>query len=290
MKPFRAAPKGCCIVLILLSIGFGACRNQNGHSPHGYDMNKPKVMNLGKILVEISGLAYTPENIVTISDNKEKIFGINLKTKKLTDLKDHVVPPDSDLEDVVVSDSAYYLLSSSGVLKKVPLQAEDSSQTSSYDLGLKGQNDFETLYYDPTANGLVLICKSCAEERGKKIRTAYRFDLTIMRFDTSAFFHISRTEVEDILKDADARLDPSAAAINPLDKRLYIISSASNLLVIADTRGKVMEAYRLNPDLYPQPEGITFAPNGDMYISNEGKYGKPTLLHIPFHESSQKKK
>ena len=253
-------------------------------------MNKPKVMNLGKVLVEISGLAYTPENIVTISDNKEKIFGINLKTKKLTDLKDHVVPPDSDLEDVVVSDSAYYLLSSSGVLKKVPMEAEDSSQTSSYDLGLKGQNDFETLYYDPTANGLVLICKSCAEERGKKIRTAYRFDLTTERFDSSAFFHISRTEVEDILKDADARLDPSAAAINPLDKRLYILSSASNLLVIADTRGKVMEAYRLNPDLYPQPEGITFAPNGDMYISNEGKFGKPTLLHIPFHESSSKKK
>ena len=102
------------------------------------------------------------------------------------------------------------------------------------------------------------------------------------------FFTISKRAIEDILKDKDAKVDPSAAAINPHDKRLYILSSAGNLLIVTDTRGKVIEAYKLNPDKFPQAEGIAFAPNGDMYISNEGKYGKPTLLFFPYGKGKKK--
>ena len=85
-----------------------------------------------------------------------------------------------------------------------------------------------------------------------------------------------------MLKNDDAKFEPSAAAIHPVNKRLYILSSAGQLLVITDTRGQVAEAYDLNPDLFPQAEGIAFAPNGDMYISNEGKSGAPTLLRFSY--------
>lgn len=260
------------------------CKDKQVDGPQGYRLNKPVEMQLGKVLNEISGVAFNEKDatLVAISDSKEKIFGIDLKTKKLRDLTDKVVGPDSDLEDVVVTDSAYYLLSSWGEIKIVPVGAKDSSANEVYDLGLSGQNDFETMYYDPTAQGLVIVCKSCAHEKGQGVRTAFRFDLATKRFDSTAFFTLSKREVEDILKDRDAKFDPSAAAINPLDKRLYVLSSAGNLLVVTDTRGKVIEVYPLNPDKFPQAEGIAFAPNGDMYITNEGKYGKPTLLHFPY--------
>jgi hypothetical protein len=65
------------------------------------------------------------------------------------------------------------------------------------------------------------------------------------------------------------------------------LSSAGQLLVIADTKGRVEEVYPLNPDKFPQAEGITFAPNGTMYISNEGKYGHPTLLMFPYNGKNQ---
>ena len=81
--------------------------------------------------------------------------------------------------------------------------------------------------------------------------------------------------------------EPSAAAVHPLEKRLYILASSGNLLVITDFKGKVQEVYRLNPTLYPQAEGIAFAPNGDLYISNEAKLGKPTLLYIPYKPSGK---
>ncbi|RYY98913.1 MAG: hypothetical protein EOO11_06605, partial [Chitinophagaceae bacterium] len=96
------------------------------------------------------------------------------------------------------------------------------------------------------------------------------------------FYTISFKEVNDRLKDGRTEFKPSAAAIHPLERRLYILSSAGHLLVVTDLRGKVQETYRLNPSFYPQAEGIAFATNGDMYISNEAKLGKATLLRIPY--------
>jgi uncharacterized protein YjiK len=269
---------------------FSGCSNINYDFPVGYDLKKPQVQQLGKVMNEISGLAYDPvgPSLIAISDSKDKIIQIGLKTKKLKDLKEHIVGPDSDIEDIVASDTAYYLLSSWGEIVEVPVKATDSTTNRTFDLNLPGQNDFETLYFDPTANGLILICKTCAHEKGKNIRTAFRFDLQTRTFDSLAFFTFSKDEVQRILKDDDVQFDPSAAAIHPINKRLYILSAASHLLVIADTRGKIMEAYKLNPDLFPQAEGIAFAPNGDMYISNEGKFGSPTLLFFPYKTPGNK--
>ena len=84
------------------------------------------------------------------------------------------------------------------------------------------------------------------------------------------------------MKTNDATFKPSAAAIHPIDKRLYILSSAGQLLVITDNMGKVLEAYNLNPDRNPQAEGIAFSPEGTLFISNEGKYGKATLQIFPY--------
>jgi uncharacterized protein YjiK len=276
------------ILVCALTLHSG-CREKSYGSPEGYDMNKPQVMQLGKVLNEISGLAYTEDNnLLAISDSKEKIFKIDLKNKKLKDLTDKVVGPDNDLEDLVKVEDTIYLLSSWGEIKSLSLRKKDSI-LHVYNLGLTGQNDFETLYYDPTAHGLVMICKTCAHEKGKGIRTAYRFDLRTKTFDSTAFFTINKKDIEDLLKDKDAHFDPSGAAISPIDKRLYILSSASNLLAVADTRGDVIEVYKLNPDKFPQAEGIAFAPNGDMYISNEGKYGRPTLLYFRYHPGSKHK-
>jgi uncharacterized protein YjiK len=134
-----------------------------------------------------------------------------------------------------------------------------------------------------------MLCKACAHERKQGIRTAYRFDLATRQFDSAPFYTIDKDAVKATLKDANAKFDPSAAALHPINKRLYILSSAGNLLVITDNRGAVMNAFPLNPDDFPQSEGIAFAPNGDMFISNEKKHGEPTLLRFPYRQSEKKK-
>jgi uncharacterized protein YjiK len=274
-----------CTATLLVACGLG-----DYPSPQGYRLDKPQKSELGKSLNEISGIAYNQADtsLLAISDSKKKVFEISLKKQKLQDFTDNVVPADQDLEDLEVVGGQVYLLSSKGLIYKVPAHAKDTTGVSGYELNVQGQNDFETLYYDPSVNGLIMICKSCSFEKGKHTRTAFRFDLDTKTFDSTAFYTISTDDVKKLMKNDNAKFDPSAAAINPLNKRLYILSSAGNLLVVTDTKGKVIEAYNLNPDEHPQAEGIAFAPNGDMYITNEGKYGKPTLQVFRYQNGKKK--
>ncbi|MEO6289374.1 MAG: SdiA-regulated family protein, partial [Ginsengibacter sp.] len=73
---------------------------------------------------------------------------------------------------------------------------------------------------------------------------------------------------------------PSAAALNPLTKDVWIVSSTNQLIVVIDRKGDVKDIYTLNPVIFNQPEGITFTPWGDLLIANEAgdKYSSATLL------------
>lgn len=289
----KECPLTASMLVFVCAVLFVSGCKFNASSPADYDFSKPQEVLLGKVLNEISGISYYSARdsaLLAVSDSKERVFYIDMKHVRLQDHTEKVVPSNSDMEDIVKLDSSIFLLMSGGILKEVPVGAKDSFGVKTYKLELSGTNDFETVYHDPSVDALVLLCKSCEHEKGKGMRTAYRFNLASRSFDTTAFFTISKDDVKAALADAGAKFDPSAAAVHPLDKRLYILSSAGELLVIADTRGKVVEAYRLNPDLFPQAEGIAFAPNGDMFISNEGKHGTPTLLRFPYKRREKKEK
>ena len=270
-----------------------SCNDRSFGSPKGYDIKKPESRELGKSVNEISGLTYNSDDssLLAISDSKRKVFQIDLAREKLKDYSEKIYTQ-SDFEDLVKIDTAIYILISDGTILQMPLRVADSAQTIVYSSPFQGKNDFETLYYDPSAKGLIMICKECEAEKGQHKRTAYRFDLANKTFDSSEFYTISTEDVKALVKNDDAEFRPSGAAIHPIEKRLYILASAGGLLVITDTHGKVEEVYNLNPDLYPQPEGIAFSPNGTMYISNEGKYGKPNLLvfHYNAKQDADKKK
>jgi SdiA-regulated len=277
---------GCHVCALTLLL---ACNQPSYRSPEGYDLKKPVKMELGKVLNEISGLTWYPANnaLLAISDSKDKVFEINIDKRKLKDYTDKVVGPQNDLEDLVKVDSMLYLLSSKGIIYQIPPDKRMENVVA-YTFSPDTKNDFETLYYDPQANSLVMLCKTCAFEKDKGTHSAFRFDLKTKTFDSTAFYTIDDQEVYKMVKDDNAKFRPSAAAIHPLNNRLYILASAGNLLVIADTHGQVLEVYHLNPDEFPQAEGIAFAPNGDMYISNEGKYGgKATLLQFSFQNGKK---
>ncbi len=277
------------LLLVCASTLQSGCSQHQYASPPGYDLLHPQKVELGKVLNEISGLSYDKQNnsLVAISDNKEKVIDINLHKQKLKDITGEIASPKQDFEDVVLMDSTLYILASRGVIWQVPVRAKDSTQAQAYQFGSTEQNEFETLYYDAEAHGLIMLCKTCGIEKGRHTKSAFRFDLADKKFDSSVYYTINTDSVKEVLKNKDADIKPSAAAINPIDKHLYILSSAGQLLLIADTHGQVLEGYRLDPRFFPQAEGIAFAPNGTMFISNEGKFGKPSLLIFTFTKSAR---
>lgn len=279
------------VVIFACSITLYCCHPKTYHSPDGYDLENPQKFELGNDLTEISGLSFDTDNgnLLCISDSRRSVTAISLKKQKLKDYTGKVVPPESDLEDIVKTPDALYLLSSKGIIYQVNgSNSKDSNAVTAYRLTANDQ-DFETLYYDSSRNSLIMMCKECDFDKGKHARSAFRFNLQTKKFDSTVYYTISTDEVKKVLKDDNAKFDPSAAAIHPITGQLYILSSAGNLLVIADSHGHVSEAYDLDPAIYPQAEGIAFAPNGSMFISNEGKNGAPTLLIFKYQPNGKTK-
>ncbi|HEY6504631.1 MAG TPA: hypothetical protein VIZ28_11700, partial [Chitinophagaceae bacterium] len=142
--------------------------------------------------------------------------------------------------------------------------------------------EFESLYYDKIQGQLVLICKLCGS--GSTNINAYRFDLATKQFLPGVYFTIEWKEIRRMAKNSQIECRPSAAALNPVMDKLFIIASVGKVLLQCSREGVLEQVYKINADHFQQPEGITFAPNGDMYISNEGVQGKGSILFFPYEK------
>ncbi len=91
-----------------------------------------------------------------------------------------------DYEDIVHTDTAIYMLVSSGSI--VQVNTKDSSfSTKEFSLGLT-KSEFEAMYLDADSESLILLCKDCTKEKDE-IRTAYRFDLRTNTFSNRPSLH-----------------------------------------------------------------------------------------------------
>jgi hypothetical protein len=276
------------------------------NTPPGYVLPRPEIHFLNKKLNEISGLFFLKgeNSMLAIADDKRHVFRV-YTDGSYDDYFTEEFGPGADYEDVIKVDSSVFVLSSDASITEIrrgdsglvsskyalvvpDLEANaDEPAKKKKDNDDKAQVDFETIYYDSSAKGLILLSKNIKGENKAGYRSAWRFDLQTHKFDAEPFYKFHLKDINNALKDGRVEFKPSAAAISPLDHRLYILSSAGHLLVVADLKGHVEEVYRLNPSFYPQAEGIAFAENGDMYISNEAKLGKASLLRIPYERGER---
>jgi hypothetical protein len=274
--------KGLFLCFMVVLVGFLqiGCHRLDGKffvpEVPGYKEDAAEITILKRPLREISGIGYLEEDkLVAINDEAGKIFFVNPKNGN-----EQVVEFGSkaDYEDIVKVANDYYVLISTGDL--VLVNANTLKQEKIFAKNFGKRVEFESLYYDQAANQLVLICKECG--RDAKEINAWAFDLIKQQYIDSVIFSIPIIDVQRLGKDNSIECKPSAAAINPVTQKLYVIASVGKLLLECNLQGKLENVYGLNPDHFQQPEGIAFAPNGDMYISNEGMQGKATLLKFTY--------
>ncbi len=242
----------------------------------GYAHRNQQRTVLKRPLREISGIGYVRENkLVAINDEAGKIFFVDPRNGNYEVTEFGLK---GDYEEVVKAGNNYYVMQSTGALYLVNGSSLKLEKKFAHDFG-KGI-EFESMYYEPGIQQLILICKECGKNATEI--NAWAFDIEGGRFSDSIYFSISFDEITRMAKDNSIECKPSAAAIHPITKKLYIIASVGKILLECSLKGKLEKVYAINPDHFQQPEGITFAPNGDLYISNEGVQGKATVLTFPY--------
>lgn len=282
MKYFFACIISAAYGALLLSCNSGGKKPTilTGHMSH-YSNETKEVKLLNDYLREISGMVFLNDGykIAAVNDEEGKIFIFDYSNKDST--TSFTFAPKGDFEEIVMDEKYFYVLESRGRIYRVPKPGVEDSVTV-FRMTIKNA-DFEAMYMDSARNRLVLICKSCPDYEREKTKPAFCFNLETERFDEEPCFSIDVKRVRKLLKSDFFAVRPSAAAIHPKLNKLFIVTSQDGRgLLICDLEGNVEQAIYLSESLYPQPESITFAPNGDMFIANEGLYQPASIIRYPF--------
>lgn len=264
-----------------------------------YKLSDPDSISiLPGVLKEISGITERDDtSIVCIEDDNEIIYIYDINKNKITWQLE--VGGSGDFEGVARVDRTLYILRSDGLLSEIIDYESDKYSRTTYETGIPWK-DNEGLCYDRRNNRLLIGPKEIpgkhSEIRG--LRFIYGFNLDSKELEKEPVFRFDLSEIEKFAQENNIevpirkknnipgiKFSISALGIHPLTGRLYVLSARDKLLFIFDMDGKIESIDRLNPDIFWQPEGITFMRNGDMFISNEGKKKKqkpPTLLRFNY--------
>ncbi len=263
-----------------------------------YDLENPdNKQKLPKKLEEVSGLTFVGQNLTAmVQDEQGKIYIYNYKEEDVTE--EIKFNSDGDYEGLEIVGDHAYVMESNGVLHQVMNFLDKEPIARKYKTLLSGRNNVEGLGYSPENEQLLLACKEAPGIYGKSYpntRAVYAFSLNEMEMNTEPFIQIDFYQLSQLLiayatnefereyaadfdPDGDDAFKPSGIAVHPLSGDIYIIGTVGKLLVIFDRDGKLKNVKPLDKDTFKQPEGICFAPDGTLFISNEGKSGKGNLL------------
>jgi hypothetical protein len=248
----------------------------SGPNRFRYNLQAPEVIILPATLNEISGIAYAKDDhIFAVDDEQGTLFRLKLQQEPA--VEQWQFGKKNDYEELVLTDDLFYLLSSSGTIVYFPNTLPVTAMKESK-LPLKGRNEFEILFKDPAASRLLMMCKSCKNDKNGNV-SVYAFDLAAKAFGDRPAATLKVKEIEDLLQENVGQFKPSGANVHPLTGEIYIVSSINQLLVITDGDFKVKEVHKLDPGIFKQPEGLCFTPSGDLLISNEAAgQGSATVL------------
>lgn len=275
------------LILFLLLL-FPFCSGITGAKPTvppGYSWQRSKVVILEKGLKEISGIDYEKKlnDFIAINDEKGKAYVIDTSAFRI---KEELPFGDKgDYEECICTDSNWYVLRSDGRLYEMKYSNGGITDVNDYMYPGK-TTEFEAMYWDKANNRIVLVVKNAKKDHRELTAYGYAFDLTTKQFSEEPVLSIQWKDVATAGKIKLDSFHPSAAAIHPLTKQLYVLASIEKLLVVlTPDHHKISGVYFLDPKICRQAEGLAFDPAGNMYISNEAADAKPNIVVSPYQAS-----
>jgi hypothetical protein len=280
--------------------------NKSGNSLKRIDYNlsaPDRVFVLPRTLREISGITEVDASSIACVQDERGIIYIYDINKNQT-IRQLYFGSDGDYEDITRVEKTIYVLKSDEMLTEITNFQSADFKTETYPASNPGK-DYEGLCYDRKDNRLLLLPKEISEKdkENKDCRFIYGFDLSSKKLIKGPVFRIDLAAIKRFAlgnnikvpmknkkkgdkEEPDIKFRISALGIHPLTNKLFAISGMERLIFVFDMNGNIEYLERLNPDLFEQPEGITFMKNGDMLISNEGRKESATLVRFNYRPAT----
>jgi uncharacterized protein YjiK len=262
------------IPVLLLNTG---CTETQAHSsPSEYDLKSPVIHQMDSKLAEISGIGFQPgdDNTIYAIEDEHANFYFLSTTGEIQGKIDF--GKKGDYEDVAITDSAAFVLRSDGTILRSDIRGKQQEVTSTVSENILPQGEYEGLTTGLN-NTLIALCKDCKMKGSKGKLILYRISIDESNELKSSDPILVEINVKD-QGDSKTKLAPSGLARNPINGHWYIISSVNKLLIVLNADFGEPQTFNLNPQLFPQPEGICFDSKGTLFISNEAAGGSATIL------------
>lgn len=284
------------LVVLVTSLSLGS-----GRELKHYNFEQPdKIISLPDSLREISGIAFINDStVVCVQDENGILFVYDIQHNRIKER--HPFHADGDYEGITTAYNYIYILRSDGKLFEISDFNSKKISTKSYTTNVPASNN-EGLCFNYGENELLIGCKNKVTNSDveKDVRQIYAFDLSEHKLDKNAKFEM---RVEDAMTFADKKnldmsgvgankkgknkntfkFNISAIAIHPISGNLYILNAADHALFVVNDKSKIIAIQLLDPVLFNKPEGLTFKPNGDMFITNEGQEGNANIVSLTYH-------
>ena len=285
------------IILLVTPFVFHSCSNnvpkEKEQKPEplpvadiGYNFSMPlNKWALPVQLNEISGIVKLDGNrMLAIEDLHPVLYELTLDKDKGV-ISDTISFKETakekfDIEDVTMIGDTVYALWSHGALFKIK-DWKNKKEITEIKTGLHKENNTEGLTYDPVTGNLLVACKNDAEgeDEKKSTRAIYEFDVKSETLNPTPFLLIHKKDL-DKLKGGKIDFYPAAIAIHPINHDIYVISTRSNKCIVRFSHDGQLKAFEyLDKETLPQPEGICFDQQGNLYISTESRHGQAAYIY-----------
>lgn len=244
-----------------------------------------KTWDLPEVLDEVSGLSWAGnDQILMVEDEHATLYLYDLEAEKLE--KEIAFGENGDFEGVALDGSTAFAMRSDGVLFEIQEYLADNPKVKNYRSALSHKNNVETLAID-NQNHQLLFAPKDEDPNDDQVKGIYSFDLDTRKMQPEQLFKIDMLDraLEDYKeKKTERTFRPSDLAVHPQTGEFYVLEGVHPKLLILNTKGDIRRVIDLDEKYFPQPEGITFSPDGRLFISNEG-HGQPaTVVEIRLSE------
>lgn len=232
-------------------------------------LNPDSTYELPDLLREVSGIHVAKNRVYCVQDELGAVFCYDLhrqsiaSTLRFTDI--------GDFEDVTYLDNRFFVLRSDGTVfscgdNEPGLVTQTIVPVNS--LNVEGICHHNGYFY--------IACKDVPADNDElPERMIYRSP-TANLARVESYLRVNVEMIREFVTQHYPELgldsltfNPSAIAFHPLTGQLYVLSASERAIAIFEGM-QLQSVVLLPPETYYKPEGISFWPNGDMIISNEG--------------------